>query len=130
MSEENVEALRRALATFNRQDFDAVGEFVHPDIEFFPPGDQPPYRGIESFRRWMEPDAFSDQVIEPVEFFPSGNRILVKQRAKTRGAGSGIELELDLWGVWTFDEDGLVTRIETYLDRDEDQARRAAGLSE
>jgi hypothetical protein len=32
--------------------------------------------------------------------------------------------------VWTFDEDGLITRIEIYLDREEDKARKAAGLSE
>ncbi len=29
-----------------------------------------------------------------------------------------------------FNEDGLITRIELYLDHEEDKAREAAGLSE
>jgi hypothetical protein len=47
-----------------------------------------------------------------------------------RGATSGIELDVTTWSVWTFDEDGLITRIEIYLDREEDRAREAAGLAE
>jgi hypothetical protein len=47
-----------------------------------------------------------------------------------RGASSGIELELVSWSVWTFDDDGLMTRIEIYLDREADRAREAAGLSD
>ena len=128
MSEKNIDKLRRAYEAFNRRDFDAALVIAHPDVEFSPPGDQPPYRGIESFRAWMEPDAFEEQVIEPLEFIVSGNKILVRQHVKARGAGSGIEIELFSWNVWTLDEDGLVTRIETYLEREEATARKAAGL--
>ncbi len=130
MSQENVETVRRMHEAFNRRDFDAAAEFAHPDLAFVPPGDQPAYRGVESFRRWMEPDAFSEQVLEPLEFLISGNKILVKQHSTARGSVSGLELEFDLWTVWTFDEAGLVTRIETYLEREESRARDAAGLSE
>ncbi|MFI5026611.1 MAG: hypothetical protein ACHQCI_07685 [Solirubrobacterales bacterium] len=28
------------------------------------------------------------------------------------------------WAVWTFDDDGRVTRIETYLEHEENAARR------
>ena len=130
MSQENVETVHRMYEAFNRQDFDVAVEFAHPDIAFVPPGDQPAYRGVESFRRWMEPDAFSEQALEPLEFRISGNKILVKQHSRARGSGSGLELEFVLWIVWTFDEAGLVTRIETYLEREEARARDAAGLSE
>jgi hypothetical protein len=41
-----------------------------------------------------------------------------------------IELEGHSWSVWTFDEAGLITRIEIYLDHEEDEAREAAGLQE
>ena len=47
-----------------------------------------------------------------------------------RGAASGIELDVLTWSVWSFDEDGLITRIEIYLDHEEDRARKAAGLTE
>ena len=78
----------------------------------------------------MEPDAFFDrQVIEPLEVIESGNKVLVEQLVKSRGASSGIELEGRSWSVWTFNEDGLATRVEGFMERDEAQAREAAGLS-
>jgi hypothetical protein len=78
----------------------------------------------------MEPDAFDRQVIEPLEFIDSGDKVLVKQHVKSRGAGSGIELEGRSWSVWTVNDDGLATRVEGFLERDEAQAREAAGLGE
>ena len=47
-----------------------------------------------------------------------------------RGAASGIEMDVLTWSVWTFDEEGLITRIAIFRDREEDKAREAAGLSE
>jgi ketosteroid isomerase-like protein len=131
MSEENVESARRWLAAVSSKDFDAALALVHPEIEFVPPGDQPSYRGTESVRRWMEPDAFEEQMIEPLDFIVAGDRrILGRQHIKARGAASGIEMEITTWSVWTFDEDGLITRVEVYLPHEETRAREAAGLSE
>jgi hypothetical protein len=78
----------------------------------------------------MEPEAFESQVIEPREFRVAGNKILVGQATRSRGAGSGIEMELDMWAVWTVDDAGLVTRLEAFLPHEEAEARRAAGLEE
>jgi ketosteroid isomerase-like protein len=131
MPEEHSEAIRRWLEALSREDFDAALALVHPDIEFVPPGGQTPYRGAESVRRWMEPDAFQGQVVTPVEIVVAGDRtVLARQHIKARGAASGIEMEGHSWSVWSFDEAGLITRIEIYLDREEDKAREAAGLSE
>ncbi len=130
MSREKIDRLRAAFDAFNGGDFDAALTFAHPDIEFVPPGGQTSYKGTESFRAWMEPDAFETQVIEPLDFIVAGNRVLVRQRSTARGAGSGIELELSTWNVWTFDDEGLVTRVETFLEHEEARAREAAGLSE
>jgi hypothetical protein len=55
---------------------------------------------------------------------------LVHARSRARGAGSGIELDLTNWAVWTFDEDDLATRVEGFLDHEKDKAFEAAGLSE
>jgi ketosteroid isomerase-like protein len=128
MSDDYIEKLRRAYEAFSQGDFDDAIKFAHPDIEFVPPNDAAPYRGIEKFRDWMEPDAFDRQVIEPLDFIVSGNRILVEQHMKARGAGSGIELEARSWSVWTVDEDGLATRVEGFVHRD--AALEAAGLRE
>jgi hypothetical protein len=34
-------------------------------------------------------------------------------------------MEVGSWAVWIFDENGQVTRIETYLETEEEQARRS-----
>jgi len=133
MSQENVEVVRRWLEAISggSKDFDRALALVHRDIVFFPPGDQPPYRGAESLRRWMEPDAFQEQVVKTFEPVVVADRtILGRQLVMARGAASGIELDVITWSVWTFDEDGLITRIELYLEHEKDRALEAAGLRE
>ena len=133
MSEENVETARRWLEAISggSQDFDRALALVHHDIVFVPPGGQPPYRGAERLRRWMVPDAFQEQVVKAFDAVVVTERtILGRQLVTARGTASGIELDVISWSVWTFDEDGLITRIELYLDHEEEEAREAAGLRE
>ncbi len=130
MSRENVEVIRRAYEAFNRGDFDAAMEIVHPEVEFARPGGQSSLRGADALRAWMEPDAFEKQVIEPLDFTVKRNKVLVHQHGWQRGAGSGIEIDGRAWVVWTLNDEGLVTRIEAFLDHQEAEALKAAGLSE
>ena len=78
----------------------------------------------------MEPDAFEEQQLQPREFRVQGNNVLVRQHARARGAGSGIEIEIDAWVLWTLDDDGLATRVEGFLPHQDAEAFKAAGLSE
>jgi len=126
----SIQSLRRGYEAFSRGDFDAATEIAHPDIVFIPPGGQQPLRGASAFRAWMEPDALLEQRIEPLEFRINGNRVLVRQRTTARGAASGIELDLENLAVWTMDEDGLVTQLESFLPHEESKALEAAGLSD
>jgi ketosteroid isomerase-like protein len=133
MSQENVDVVRSWLKAISggSEDFDRALALVHRDIVFVPPGDQGPYTGAESLRRWMEPDAFQEQVVKEFETVVVTDRtILGRQLVTARGTASGIELDVTTWSVWTFDDDGLITRIELYLDHEEDKAREAAGLRE
>ena len=130
MSEENVETLRRVYEALNRGDFDAVMELAHPEVEFFRTGALSPVTGKSALRTWLEPDALADQRWEAKEFRVNGDKVLVRQNTKARGAASGIELDVDTWAVWTLDDDGLVTRIEGFLVDEESAALEAAGLSE
>jgi ketosteroid isomerase-like protein len=127
---EIIARLRRAYQAFNRGDFDAAMEVLHPEVEFVPPGGQGSISGADAVRAWMEPDAFEKQVIEPLDFTVKGNKVLVHQRGWNRGAASGIELEVNIWAVWTLNDDGLVTRLESYLFHEKAEALEAAGLSE
>ena len=128
--QEVIAIVSRVCEAFNRGDFDTAIELAHPDIEFVSPGEQTILQGSEAVREWMEPDAFEEQRIEPREFRVNSSKTLVQQRAWARGAGSGIEMDLEMWTVWTLDDDGLVTRVESFLPHQEAEALRAAGLSE
>ncbi|MGH2965811.1 MAG: nuclear transport factor 2 family protein [Solirubrobacterales bacterium] len=127
--EATIDALRRAYEAFNRGDYDGALEIASPDVGYTRPGVEAPLKGAGEVRAWMEPDAFDSQRIEPLEFQVNGNRVLVRQRFHARGAESGIELDVHSWAVFTLDEDGLVARAEMYLQHEEAEARRAAGLS-
>jgi ketosteroid isomerase-like protein len=131
MSQENIERARRMLEAVGREDYDAAMELVHPQIELVPPGAQAPRKGAGRFRQWMEPDAFAEQVIQPLDFVAGEDgRVLSTQHIRARGSGSGIELEITSFTVWGFSDDGLITRVEIYLPHEEAKARAAAGLSD
>jgi ketosteroid isomerase-like protein len=123
--DELIERLRQGYDAFNRGDYDAATQWVHPDIVFVSPGSITELRGAEALRAWMEPDAFESQVSQPDEIEIAENRALIHQTTRARGAGSGIEMEVGSWAVWTFDDDGRVTRMETYLEHEEEAARRS-----
>ena len=121
--------VRRWLDAISEEDFDAALALVRRDVVLLPPGGQAPYRGADSVRRWMEPDAFQEQVVrtfEPVAV--TDTAVLGRQNVTARGRASGIELDVISWSVWTLGEDGLIARIEIYLKHEEDKAREAAGL--
>lgn len=129
MEKENVEVVRRWLNAISSEDFDAALALVHPDVVLVPPGNQAPYRGAEIVRRWMEPDAFQGQVVKSFEpIVVTDKTILGRQNVTARGRASGFQVDVTSWSVWTLDEDGLIARIEIYLQHEEDKARKAAGL--
>jgi ketosteroid isomerase-like protein len=128
-NEEMIASLRKAYEAFNSEDFDSAIKLMHPEIEFVRPGGQTSVQGVQGLRAWMEPDAFEKQIVDPVDFSVEGQKVLVRQQGRVRGAASGIEMEIESWAVWTFDEQGLAKRLEFYLHHEEVAARKAAGLS-
>src|SRR5262249_29039097 len=108
--EQMVERLRGANAALNRGDFDTAIQLAHPEIVMVRPGGLPELRGADAVRAWMEPDAFDSQERELQGYEAHGNRLLTFQRTKARGAGSGIEMEIDSIVLWTFDDEGMVRR--------------------
>jgi len=123
-----VGALRRCHAAYSRGDFDQAATVLHRDVELLRAGGQPAIRGVEAVRAWMEPDAFSDQVLEPVDVWVAGYKALLRIRARARGATSGMWLAFEVWSVWTFDAFGMAIRNEIYLGHQESEARTAAGF--
>jgi ketosteroid isomerase-like protein len=122
--EQMVEAIRRQNAAINSGDFDRAIELADPDIVFVRTGGLPELRGAEAVRAWMEPDAFESQATELLSIETGDNRVLTRQFTRARGAGSGIEMELESLGLWTFNDEGRVSRVELFLLADEADARR------
>jgi hypothetical protein len=123
--DELMELVRRIMDAFNQGDFGAAVTLAHPEVVFARPGGLADLQGVEALREWMEPDAFESQLTEIRGMEAVANRVLVDQHSVNRGAGSGIEMSIDTWGVWTFDEDGKITRVQLFLGHEEDEARRA-----
>ena len=122
-----IERVRETYEAFNRGDFDAAIAFAHPEVVYVRPGDLHQLVGAAALREWMEPSAFEAQTIELLDAEAAGNRVLVRQLTRARGSGSGIEMEIESWTVYTFDDQGLVTRLETFFLHEEAEARRALG---
>jgi ketosteroid isomerase-like protein len=125
MTDDNTELVRKAIDAFNRGDFEGVIEFTHPEIEVIRLGGLPTVVGREAAFGLMLPDAFETQRIEVEEVRAEGDVVLVSGPFRAKGAGSGIELRRESHSVFWI-VDGLITRMGTYLDRDE--ALAAAGL--
>ncbi len=131
MSDEKmIAALRRFLDAFNRRDFEAVVQLVRPDIEFVRTGGMSSVKGVAALREWLEPDAFEEQRFEPLDFRVNGDEVLVRAHATGRGAGSGIEIDLVTFGVFTLNDHGLVKKAQLFLPHEEAEALEAAGLRE
>ena len=122
--------VRAGFDAFNRGEFDEAASMMHPDVEYVPVAGQTPLRGRAALRAWMEPSAWERHTIEPLEVTVAGNSLLMRTRTWARGAGSGIEMEIEAWIVWTLDDQLLVTRIETFQPHEEQQARRAAAVAD
>jgi ketosteroid isomerase-like protein len=133
MSEANVEIVRAAIDSFNRQgDWASVFEqYATPHFQLDMSRSIAPQRGV--YGREQTPgvlgqltEGFESVKVEPHEFIELGEQIVVPLTAHMVGR-QGIEVEARTTWTWTI-RDGAVERVCLYQDRAE--ALNAAGLSE
>jgi ketosteroid isomerase-like protein len=126
---ESVKLLRQSYEAFNRGDFEAAMEHAHPEFELHRPPTGPyageTIRGREGVLAYLEPDAFEEQRVTPLEFVEGDGVILVRLEAYGRGAGSGIEIREEAFHVWRI-RDGKAYSLEVHPERD--TAYQSAGL--
>ena len=132
---ENLDLVRSLFADLERGDFDRVfqsaSEWAHPEFEWII-ADGPTagsFKGVvgaeESFYGMLE--AWDELRFEAEEYRElDGERVLVLDRRRARGKGSGVETRTKAAGVVHF-RDGKVTRLVMYWDRD--RALADLGLS-
>jgi ketosteroid isomerase-like protein len=121
MSEDNVEAVRRLFAYWERGEWEAGADLVHPDFEavfsataFPDPGS---YRGaggtLDAWRRWLEAwDAFTIELEEVIDL---GARVIALNRLRGRGKASGIAVDSEVGCIFDCAE-GRIVRME-FCDR-------------
>ena len=135
MSQENVEAFKRATDALNRRDTEAMLEEAHLEVEWHSAllapleGDAVVYRGLEGVRRLRQDvdEVFAEFRVDYPDIRDLGNRLLAIGRVRARGTESGAEIESAVGSVVDF-RDGKAIRVWPYLDPKE--ALEAAGLSE
>jgi ketosteroid isomerase-like protein len=133
MSEENVETVRRCYEFWAKRDYSFIEDVVHPDgsIDLSRNELNPDiYRGYDGFLRWVRSveEVWDQFTVVPDEFIDGGDHVFVAVRISGEGKGSGVEVDMRIFNVWTF-RDGKVWRVAGGY-RDRDQALEAAGLRE
>ena len=124
MSQENVEALKRALAAFARRDMDAVLAEYDPEIEWYPgragllAGETMVYRGHGGIRQLADDldKAFS---VAEIEFddhrIIDDSRVIAIGRVRTRGRSSDIETVTPV-AYLVEGRNGKPTRVRAFLN--------------
>jgi ketosteroid isomerase-like protein len=129
MPKENVEIVRSLNAPWMKGDFSS-SEWADAEIEFSTPNDRTMSRGVAAMaRRWSEwMGAWEDFASSPEKFVDAGDQVVVMNRFRGRGKGSGTPLT-DFPGAAVFTlREGKVVRLNLYTNFEE--AMDAAGLSE
>ena len=109
---------------FNRGDFDAAAEHLHPDVEWNRVADvEHPSRAATPCGRTWSPMVWSEQRVEINGMEAIGDSLVVDTIFHATGSSSGIALDNETFHIWKM-RDGMGIRFEAFLDRDE--AVRAA----
>jgi ketosteroid isomerase-like protein len=134
MSEENVEATKRAVAALNRGDFDGVVESFAPDAvlqDLQNAPDQPvTVEGVEAIRQTLGlwADAFDKLQVDAEEYIDAPNAVICAAHWQGQGKTSGISIDVHQFDLYEF-RDGKVVRAIVGF-RSKNEALKAAGLRE
>ncbi len=129
MSRENVEIVRAGFSAFARNDVDELFAAMSDDlvIHRLQP-DGATFHGKEGFLQvvadWVED--FDEWTLTPQEFLDAGDSVVVRTHQTARGKTSGVEVESQIWFVYTLRE-GKITRLSFHFR--EADALEAAGIA-
>ena len=122
MSQKNVAVVHELNHAFNRGDYPAALSLLARDVEWHVPPDvsigEEVYRGIDEvprgFALWL--GAWEAYRFEFREVLDYGEHVVVAGTQIGRGRGSGVEVRLPTFNVFTL-RDGKVTMMRNFEDR-------------
>jgi uncharacterized protein len=132
MSEESVDVARKGYEAFRRRGVDGILEFLDPEIEWRAwsrfAREPNVVRGHDGVRQLFSvyEENFTDLRAEPLEFIDSGDQIVVPFRLSGREKGTGEEMQMELFHVWTV-AGGRAVEVQVYESRRD--ALKAVGLN-
>ena len=133
MTEDPVKIVEAVYDAFQRRDTEAPFEFYAPDIEWDASrgmlGAGVVYHGHDGVRENFRDlfTAFSSIDFEVEEIVETGGHVLATIRESYVGRMSEVEVDRKHYAVWSFEE-GKITRLQVFLDRDQAlEAAAAAG---
>jgi ketosteroid isomerase-like protein len=123
IQQRNVELTRRGFDAYNSGDYGAFLELLHPDVELHADhellnsGD---FRGHDGVMQWSADwlEAWEEFNVAPTSIETLDEHfILADSHQVARGAGSGIDVEMDVF--WALEVDaGAVRRMHIYASRE------------
>jgi len=133
MSQENVEALRRAAEANNRHDYEALLDEFDPDVEWHGifgvmfGGEATVVRGHEGLLGYLRDldEGFAVRDVQWSEFRDLDDRIVALGHVRGLGRESGVTIDSPYAGVADF-KNGKCVRYRDYFDHR--QALDAAGV--
>jgi ketosteroid isomerase-like protein len=128
MREPNIETARRFTEALARGDYESAATELAPEFEI-DDTDIPESTGADSLYRWLArwDESWESWRIEDLEIRAVGeDRTISLFTMIVKGKESGVELERKDASIADY-RDGKIVRIGYY--NDQDQARRAAGLT-
>src|SRR5215213_4659549 len=133
MSQEKVDVVRMAFASFLGGDHEKTARLLDPEVEFHGTvgGLQEGQiaRGRSEIDQTFESEdleAWEERRLEAEQFIDAGDVVVVLLHEYRRGKGSGVELETET-AVVVAVSGGRVVRIQGYMDRE--AALEAVGQS-
>jgi ketosteroid isomerase-like protein len=132
MSQENVEIVRRCYELWESRDWSAIPEVFDPHVEIdlsrniFNPDVYQGHAGVERYVRVVE-EVWDDFKVVPAEFIDAGDNVVTAVTVRGKGKGSGVDVKMDLFNIWTLRDSRVARVVGGYRDRSE--ALEAAGLA-
>jgi ketosteroid isomerase-like protein len=120
VSRENVEVLEQVVEALGRGDVDELLSLAAKDVVWIAARSavEGVYDGHDGLRKFCADNAESFEVFRPEmdEVQDLGDRVLAVGTIHIRGRGSGVETDIPVAGIATF-EQGKLTRWEDFRDR-------------